>query len=192
MADEKDSTIETAAEEVPSAGGGFSILKVVKIAAFLAIVVGVECVVAYFLFPSADALQARADAMNGQSSAGDDLPIEPDPISELAEPDKLEADMGEFHVASYQPLSNTTLNIDFSMYATVLIENESTFKQLMEDKEQRVRDRVITTIRSADVTDFTDAGLGHIKRKIAESINRTLGKNVVEDIIFSKFSWFEQ
>jgi flagellar FliL protein len=192
MAAEQETTTDLSPEETPAPAGKSGLMKGVKIAAFLAAVVTVECVVAYFLFPSADALQARANAMNGGDSGGDDLPIEPDPMTELAEADKLEADLGEFHVTSYQPLSNSQLNIDFQLYATVLVENETTFKHLMEDKEQRVRDQVITTIRSAEVTDFTDAGLGHVKRKIAESINRTLGKNVIEEIIFSKFSLFEQ
>jgi flagellar FliL protein len=74
----------------------------------------------------------------------------------------------------------------------VLIDKESKFKQLMEEKEQRVRDQVLTTVRSASMSDLTDAGLGLLRRKILETTNRTLGEQVLQDVIFSDFSWEER
>ncbi len=179
-------------EPEPTPSRRFGVLGVVKVALFLVVVVAVECLVAMWVFPSAADVQAKADAMLAQNSTGDPLPVEPESSDKSNEPEKLEVDLSEFHVASHQPLSNTTLQIDFHLYATVLADKEATFKKLMEEKEQRVRDQVLTTVRSASMSDLTDAGLGLVKRKILETANRTLGESVLQDIMFSDFSWVER
>ena len=66
------------------------------------------------------------------------------------------------------------------------------FAGLFEAKKQRFRDQVIATIRSADMADFTEAGLGLIKRRILETTNRTIGKPCLEAVLFSDFSFIEQ
>jgi flagellar FliL protein len=55
-----------------------------------------------------------------------------------------------------------------------------------------VRDNVIVIIRSAEITDLTDAGLGLIKRRILETTNKTLGKPLLQGVVFSEFSFVEQ
>jgi flagellar FliL protein len=185
-------TIDSPPESPPAEGKGFGVMGVVKVAAFLVVVVAAECLVAIWVFPSAAETQAQADAMLAGMNGGDQLPVEPEETSDSSEPDKIEVDLGEFNVASYQPASQTTLQIDFHLYATVLTEKEARFKQLMEEKEQRVRDQVLTTVRSASISDLTDAGLGLVKRKILETTNRTLGEQVLHDVVFSDFSWVER
>jgi hypothetical protein len=51
---------------------------------------------------------------------------------------------------------------------------------------------VIVTLRSSELGDLTDAGLGLIKRRILEKTNRTLGKPYLRSVIFSDFSFIEQ
>jgi flagellar FliL protein len=51
---------------------------------------------------------------------------------------------------------------------------------------------VIVIVRSAEITDLTDAGLGLIKRKIMEKTNRMIGKSMLHSVIFSDFSFIEQ
>src|SRR5436853_128840 len=43
-----------------------------------------------------------------------------------------------------------------------------------------------------EVTDLTDAGLGLIKRRILETTNKTLGKPLLQGVVFSEFSFVEQ
>ena len=42
------------------------------------------------------------------------------------------------------------------------------------------------------MTDLTDAGLGLIKRMILEKSNRALGKPLLHEAIFSRFSFEER
>ena len=51
---------------------------------------------------------------------------------------------------------------------------------------------MLTTIRSAELADLTDPGLGLIKRQILEKTNRALGKPVLQGIVFSDFVAVEQ
>ncbi|MEX0936800.1 MAG: flagellar basal body-associated FliL family protein [Pirellulales bacterium] len=191
MADQTVNVEEVFSSEAPHTGGSpwFGRIKVVG---FLLVVIAVECALAAMFIPSATETEAMAQAMLAPEAEGDRLPVEPLALAAEPELEKIEVDLGEFHVASFQPLSNTTLQIDFHLYGTILLEEEHIFKELLEEKEQRVRDQILTSIRSAEVTDLTDAGLGLIKRKILETTNRTLGRSVLQEVIFSNFSFVEQ
>ena len=103
-----------------------------------------------------------------------------------------EVDLGSFHVLTYDPVTGSSLNVDFDLFGTVLAEDESEFYELYAANTQRVREQVLIAVRGMEVTDFTDAGLGLIKRKILEKTNRALGKPLVHEAIFSKFSFIER
>lgn len=106
--------------------------------------------------------------------------------------DELEIDMGEYSLTAFQPASSTTLLINFHLYGTIALEEEHYFMGGYEANKHRIRDQVLTTIRSAEIGDLTDPGLGLIKRQILEKTNRTLGKPVLQGIVFSDFVAVEQ
>ena len=62
----------------------------------------------------------------------------------------------------------------------------------MEENKHRFREQVLVTVRAADLTELTDAGLGLMKRKILERANHTLGKPLLETVVVSDFSFIEQ
>ncbi len=104
----------------------------------------------------------------------------------------MEVDLGEFNVTAYQPASNTTLRIDFHLYGTVAAGEQKDFLTRLEENQHRFRELVIVTVRSSEITDLTDAGLGLVKRKIMDKTNRMLGKQLLQSVIFSDFSFIEQ
>lgn len=103
-----------------------------------------------------------------------------------------EIDMGEYSLTAFQPASNTTLLVNFHLYGTIASEEEGYFASSYETNKHRIRDQVLTTIRSAEIADLTDPGLGLIKRQILEKTNRTLGKPILQGIVFSDFLAVEQ
>ncbi|MGH7137640.1 MAG: flagellar basal body-associated FliL family protein [Pirellulales bacterium] len=103
-----------------------------------------------------------------------------------------EIDMGEYSLTAFQPASNTTLLINFHLYGTIGSEEGPFFAASYEANKHRIRDHVLTTIRSAELADLTDPGLGLIKRQILEKTNRALGKPVLQGIVFSDFVAVEQ
>jgi hypothetical protein len=106
--------------------------------------------------------------------------------------DTQEMDLGEFRVTAYQPVSNTTLRLDFHIYGAVFTSQVDEFSGVFNVKKQRFRDQVITMVRTVDMADFTEAGLGLIKRRILETTNKTFGKPYLQAVIFSEFSFVEQ
>ena len=178
-------------DQVQPAAGSSPLLTKAAVLAFLAAVVVGECMMVYLFLPSRAETAAMAGVeleadSPGTPAAGQILPETDEPVAQV------EVDLGEFGVTAYQPISNTTLRIDFHLYGTVATEDEKEFLAQLEGNVHRFRDQVIVTLRSSDITDLTDAGLGLIKRKILEKTNAMLGKRYLRTIIFSDFSFIEQ
>ncbi len=169
--------------------GKRSLLAKIKVLLFITVIIAVECVVAYLYLPSSAETAAMAQATF--DGASDDEEAELEAIDEeLA--NQLEVDLGEFSVSAFQPASNNTLRIDFHLFGTVGEEDEAEFLTLMDYNLHRFREQVGVIVRSADVTDLTDAGLSLVKRKILEKTNQILGKPLLKAVIFSEFSFMEQ
>ena len=103
-----------------------------------------------------------------------------------------EVDLGQYSLTVYQPASNSSLLVDFHLYGTISAEDEHDFHHIFDSSKHRIRDQVIVTVRSAEMTDFADPGLGLIKRQILEKSNATLGKRYLQAIVFSDFTLLEQ
>lgn len=191
MADTSPDQIEAAVEGSPS-GGKSAILGKLILLTSLASVVVAECIAASFFLPTAEETASLAGVqpeVEETESSG--------VMDELAAMDaevknQMEVDLGEFGVTAFQPLSNTTMRIDFHLYGTISKDNEEDFLAAWEESQHRLRDQVIVTLRSSELGDLTDAGLGLIKRRILEKTNRILGKPYLRSVIFSDFSFIEQ
>ena len=190
-----------------SAGSGSSPLATIKILVLAGVVIGAECIVAYMFLPSPADTAAMAAAslpaakaanghQNGQKTSNAEKNAEKDvaPVEEI-DPEKsenVEVDLGQFTVTSFQPSSASTLRIDFHLYGVVSAKHEKEFLRLKEENKHRFRDQVLVTVRSAELSDLTDASLGLLKRRILEKTNRLLGKPLLQGVIFTDFSFIEQ
>jgi flagellar FliL protein len=171
-------------------------MALVKAGVILSVVVVVEMVAASVLIPS-----AKETASIGEKLANAELnqqETRPDTEGPAESPetdptaDTLEVDLGSYHVLTYEPESGISLNIDFELWGTVLAEEESTFHQLFTVNEHRIKEQVIITMRGTELTDLTAAELGLIKRRILEKTNRALGKPLLREVLFPKFSFLER
>jgi flagellar basal body-associated protein FliL len=191
MADSTEIQTETTTSEtVPAEKGRKSLLGRLMIPLFVLLVIGVECGVAYLYIPSAGETAAiagvRQAAETKKQPAKEAEPAEDEANSQV------EVDLGEFSVTKFQPASNSTLRIDFRLWGTVRQNDQKEFARLVEENKHRFRDQVLVIMRSAEIADLADAGLGLIKRKILDKTNRTLGKSILQAIVFSDFSFIEQ
>jgi flagellar FliL protein len=191
MADPTLENTESIGESAPSVGKSAVLGKLVLLTTLASIVVA-ECIAASFFLPSAEETAALA-GMTSAASVADG----PNVMDELAAmdsdiKDQTEVDLGQYSVTSFQPLSNTTMRIDFHLYGTIKRDDLDDFETAWQESKHRLRDQVIVTLRSSELGDLTDAGLGLIKRRILEKTNRTLGKPFLRSVIFSDFSFLEQ
>jgi flagellar FliL protein len=139
--------------------------------------------------PADEPEPAAAHSSHGKEAHGKDAKDSKEPVHHG---EQEEVDLGEFTVTAYQPVSNSTLFISFHLYGTILHKHSDDFARRLTDTKFRIRDNVIVIIRSAEIADLTDAGLGLIKRRILETTNKTLGKALLQSVMFSDFSFVEQ
>ncbi|MDZ4818168.1 MAG: flagellar basal body-associated FliL family protein [Planctomycetota bacterium] len=184
----------------------------IKIGAILAAIVGVQCLLAWFLLPSGhDSAAATETKKESHSSASGKHEID----DTLAE--RREVDLGKFSITSIDVGTNTTMLIDFHLYGAVLAEHQqasgeaadnghgdhgkskdaepvdnSRFGKLLQQNKHRFRDQVIIIIRNAGMADLSDPALGLIKRQILAKTNSLFGEPLLKEVIFSDFAVVQQ
>lgn len=174
-----------------------------KLAGFIVGLVTVEALAAYFILPNSSNAGPPSEgnaaaAADGSQSTGPGVSVPEtklDPTEGLGTPgtgSEVEVDLGQFSVTSYQPTTQTTLRIDFHLWGTVDQSMERDFLAAWARNNNRLRDQILVIVRSSELADLTDAGLGLIKRKILEKVNHTLGKPYLKSVVFSEFSFIEQ
>lgn len=169
-------------------------LAVIKAVAFLSVIVAVQVVGASMLIPSAQETErlARQYVAAGAGHAASRLRDGDSQTNDRQVEAITEVDMGAYHVTHFNPVTNTTLSIDFELYGAVLAKNRHEFQAAFERNKNRVRERVIMILHGAESKDLSDAGLGLIKRRILEKVNRALGQPLLTEVLFSKFNFVER
>lgn len=170
------------------------LMTLIKAIAFISVIVLIEVAAASMMIPSADETKQIAEKLAAADAAKDQGHGEAEGHDAHggAHQEMREVSLGSFHVLTYNPDTGSSLNVDFELYGTVLAEEEPEFFHLYEANQIRIREQILVTIRGTEVTDLTEAGLGLIKRKILEKTNRALGKPLLQEAIFSKFSFIER
>ena len=160
------------------------------IGGFMGSVVIVECLLAYFLIPTADQVAALAEH-NLQKKLPTSLIDGHDEHHEDAAKSE-EIDLGEYSITITQPNSPTAIRVDFHLVGTVLTEERKDVQAAFDDHVHRFRDMVISEIRHLENADLADPGLGLIKRRILEKSNTLFGKPILKSVVFPDFSYIEQ
>lgn len=173
------------------------IMTLVKAVGALSILVLIQVVAVSTLVPSAAETEHLAERLVAAESAVE--PAEADSATDEnssqdagVNQDMLEVSLGSYHVVTYDVDTGSSLNVDFDLYGTVLSSEEGEFLQLYTVTENRLHEQINIAVRGAEVTDLSDPDLDLLKRRILEKTNRTLGKPLVHEAIFSKFSFIER
>jgi flagellar basal body-associated protein FliL len=175
-----------------------AVMTILKGVAFVSVLVIVQVVGAAMLIPSAAETEKQAhqyaEATAGKDEEHGHAEEESDDHGHGHDDGEgtVEVELGHFNVTHYNPATNSTLSMDFELFASVLASDATEFQHLFEHNKVRVREQVIMTLHSAQAKDLSDAGLGLIKRKILEKTNRALGHPMVREVLFSKFNFIER
>jgi short subunit fatty acids transporter len=172
------------------------IMTLVKALAVVSVLVLLQLVGVSMLIPSAEDTAKIAEKLVAADKVQEAEESEHAPAEHEAEDttshDMREVKLGSYHVVTFNTRTGTSLNIDFELYGTVLAKEEADFNHLFEANKVRLREQILVTVRGSDVTDLSDPDLGLLKRQILEKTNRTLGKPLLNEAIFSKFSFIER
>ncbi|MCH7727283.1 MAG: flagellar basal body-associated FliL family protein [Planctomycetes bacterium] len=152
---------------------GSSLKGKIMLAGAIGVVILFECMLAYFLLPSAEDIAKAA---------------QPDPVDTKTVSDEVsEVELGEFHITDHKIEANSTWNIQFMLWAVVATSEVAEFDALLKSNRNRLRDRIIAVMRNSDASDLSDAELGLIRRRILETTNALFGKRLVREISFSNY-----
>jgi hypothetical protein len=184
------------ADKTPRRGSG--VMKLVKAMAFVSVIVLLQVAAAMAILPTSEDTR-RIGMELASSSAADEDEGDGHSDGEAAHGENHEAagptrevNLGAYHVVSFNPSTGASMNIDFELFGIVLADDEAEFAERFLLHEKRLNEQVTIAIRGMQSADFTDPGLGLIKRIILEKVNRALGKTIVREAIFSEFSFVER
>ena len=178
-------------DDVQPASKGPSFINRVAVVGFMGLIVLGESALAYFWIPSAaDVLKKTEEKVASQtkekSADEEDLPANAPAESVV------EVELGQFGITAHQPAAGSTLRVDFTLVGTVQEKDRSEFASLLERNRHRFRDMVLVEIRTAEVADLTDPGLGLIKRRILEKSNTLFGKPILRSVFFSDYTFLDE
>lgn len=160
-----------------------------QVAAFVAIVVALECGAAYMFLPSTSEVAAMAAEQVKKKQHHEEEAAKDHGHEEA--PDTVEVDLGKFAVTATQPSTGIMLKISFSLWGTVTVEESEHFNEAYERTKNRIRQEVIFIARQLDGESLSDPNLGMLKRKILDKVNHALGKDFLQTVVFSEFSYVD-
>lgn len=185
----KDS--KPSAKEAAASKSGPGMMGKIVGAAIIGVIVLVQAVAVYFLLPNPEVIADRVrDEVKRELDSGKEATKD---VAEVTQPtEQAEVELGTFNLAIHQPSSNTTLNLTCRVMGTIDKAQQPEFTTLMDNNENRLRERIIIEFRSAELDELTDPGLGLLKRRILEKSNQLLGKPLLKSVMFPEYNYYQQ
>ena len=189
---------------------GPGIMTLVKALAFVSVIVLIEVAAATAFLPSADetretgkqlvAAAQRVPSDEAAEGAADEGSAEGHGEHATTDAEHgdathqptVELSLGPYHVIAFNPATGASMSIDFELFGVVLASDEPEFSERFGLHAKRLNEQVTIAIRGMESSDFTDPGLGLIKRVVLEKVNRALGKPLVREAVFSEFAFIER
>jgi hypothetical protein len=171
------------------------IMSLVKALAFVSVIVLLEVGAATAFLPTAEETRRIGEELASAPHEVEDKDgegAEDEHGDDETHPASHEVSLGTYHVVAFNPSTGASMNIDFELFGVVLATEEAEFAERFLLHEKRLNEQVTIAIRGMQSSDFTDPGLGLIKRVILEKVNRALGKTIVREAVFSEFSFAER
>lgn len=100
----------------------------------------------------------------------------------------VEVQVGEFSITRQIDDQGSVLYLNIDLYAVVWKEAEGQFVQRLETHQNRLRNRVITTLQEVDFEHLKDPDGGWLKSELVRSLSDELESRAVRDVVFTTFS----
>jgi hypothetical protein len=101
------------------------------------------------------------------------------------------AELGEYSVRMFDPVTHSTLRTDFRLEGLTAVGNEAAFQRFMRGNQRFFREQVIVALRTCDPEELIDPDLDLLGRKSVARVNRTLGKRFLKDVEIEDFALYE-
>ena len=141
-----------------------------------ALLVLAVCSGAWFCHPA----QAQQNKQSTQETSSEDA---------KAEQVRLTYDLGRFEIHEVQPTHNETTRINFEAYFAMSPKVSKQDIEKLKHWKHRFRDQVIIAVRTAQTKDFHEPQLLRLRRIILFRVGRMMREALVEEVLFSEFTF---
>lgn len=182
MADETEPT-----PKKPSA-----LMAIIKAVVIVSVLVVIEMVAAAMMIPSAEETEALARDLARTATGEESAVAEDETLALDTDEETLEVELLTDNITRFDPETDATLNVQFSVFGVVLAEEEPEFTEQFTANTSRIHEQIMLTLHGADTADLASAGLGLIKRQILEKTNRSLGRPLLREVVFTKLNFVQR
>jgi len=101
------------------------------------------------------------------------------------------AELGEYSVRMFDPLTHITLRAEFSLEGETDCQNEGTFDRFMKNNNQFFREQVNVALRACDPEELVETDVGTLERKLVTQVNRSLDRDFLGCVKIKDFALYE-
>jgi len=101
------------------------------------------------------------------------------------------AELGQFSVRMFDPLTKITLRADFKLEGKTDCGDETTFQRFMTNNNRFFREQVTVTLRTCPPEELIDADPDLLERKLVSRVNRSLGREFLASAELKDFALYE-
>lgn len=100
--------------------------------------------------------------------------------------------LGRFHIRDLRAVEGVKLRLSFALYAEVDEEDAESVAARVEKRKHRIRNEVITAVRTVDQAEFQEPGLEHFRRRLLMRLRRTESTLPIEQLLVGEFEFFTE
>jgi hypothetical protein len=158
------------------------------VACFVSAVIITETVVFFFMVPSGEEVAALAEAR--LISAAREIDSTQDHAAKKVEK-VIEFDLGTYSVSFVPPGSDHNHRVEFRLFATVNEVDKDRLQSLIDERQFRLRHRLILEIRNTSLSELSENQLGLIQRRILATSTEVLGEPILLSVGFNDYQVIE-
>ncbi|EAQ82632.1 hypothetical protein DSM3645_09542 [Blastopirellula marina DSM 3645] len=114
-------------------------------------------------------------------------PVEAAQSADLPEVPPVEMEIGDFKFRMSDPTAGTTTKFNFTLYGLVPGDQVTDAQAAMDEREQRLRDRVLRTAREASPVELEDPDLTMFRKRMLLEVNRELGEMYFQELFLDRY-----
>lgn len=189
MAEKQTETQDLPTEETPKPKRG---LRAPLIALLIVGIMAAEGALGWWALSRSHRASASDARVHNESSEDTESTASTTASTEGEEADLGEQPLKEVEIGAFQ-LSNRTasglnMHVQLALSGTVPEALTEEFAERYEQHKSRIRQSVLSIIRSSTQQDLADPSLSLIRRKIQDQLNRLLGKKFLVDVVVTEVS----
>jgi hypothetical protein len=134
--------------------------------------------------PGAEAKQAEAK----KTEPGENKPTEGSEADKKPANDSSGVELGKFSLRMHRAVPAQTNRVSFTLFASPKADESKHLAQLLENRQNKVRDQVIVATRLVPAEEYDDPELTKFRRRILLRLRRTMPELMIENVFVSDFN----